>query len=332
MKVVIPVAGSIYKVNTNVSVQDKPLIPLAGKTVLGFVIEQFLSVGLREFVFIVGFIGEDIKAYIHSHYPEIQAHFVLQNERLGIAHAIHLTQNIIQDEPFLIALGDTICAFDSSMLTIEKNLVFVQKVDSPGRFGVVIIEGNEIVSLAEKPSIPLSNIALVGIYRIQDTASLFNCLSEAVETGKMNKYNNYALTYALEGLLKAGKKLYPFRVQNWLDGGTQEGLLYANHMLLKKNNSQLIPNVNTHSNIVNSVFIPPVSIPAQCKIKNSVVGPFVSVGDGIEIYDSILQNSIAGAGSWLEHVVLRNSVIGSATRVKGRANVFHIGDNTNIEL
>lgn len=331
MKVVIPVAGSIYKINTSVSVQDKPLIPLAGKTVLGFVIEQFLAVGLREFVFIVGYIGEDIKAYIQANYPEIQAHFVAQNERLGVAHAIHLTQNIIHNEPFLIALGDTICAFDQSMLSVEKNLIFVQKVDSPGRFGVAMLEGERIVGVAEKPSILLSNIALVGIYRIQDTATLFNCLNQALESGRMNKYNNYALTYALEGLLKAGKELYPLRVQNWLDGGTQEGLLYANNMLLKKNNTQL-PTSATHPNLINSIFIPPVSIPDNCKIHNSVIGPFVSVGEGIEIYDSVLQNSIAGAGSWLQYVVLKDSVIGSEARVKGRANVFYVGDNTSMEL
>lgn len=331
MKVVIPVAGSIYKANTSVSVQEKPLIPLAGKTVLGFVIEQFLAVGLREFVFIVGYIGAEIRAYVESHYPQIEAHFVAQSERLGVAHAIHLTQNIIQDEPFLIALGDTICAFDASMLAEEKNLVFVQKVDKPGRFGIAILSEDKITGVNEKPLIPLSNTALVGIYRIQDTATLFSCLAQALESGKMNKYNNYSLTYALEGLLSAGKELYPVRVQNWLDGGTQEGLLYANNMLLKKSSATL-PCSATHPNVVNSVFIAPVSIPEHCKIHNSVIGPFVSVGEGIEIYDSVLQNSIAGAGSWLQHVVLKDTVIGSATRVKGRANVFYVGDNTSIEL
>ena len=112
MKAIIPVAGAGTKLRPHTYTQPKALIPLAGKTVLSIIVDQLGEAGIKEFVFIIGYLGDKIQDYVKEHYPDLRCHFVLQSERQGLGHDIFLTKDIVGDDEIFIVLGDTICEYD----------------------------------------------------------------------------------------------------------------------------------------------------------------------------------------------------------------------------
>ena len=137
MKAIIPVAGAGTKLRPHTYTQPKALIPLAGKTILSINVDQLYEAGIKEFVFIVGYLGEKIQDYINAKYPHLECHFIYQNVRKGTGHAINLTKQIIGDDEIFIALGDTICEYDiKEVLNSEFSMLGVKKVDDPRQFGV----------------------------------------------------------------------------------------------------------------------------------------------------------------------------------------------------
>src|SRR5262249_6545571 len=164
MKAIIPVAGAGTKLRPHTYTQPKALIPLAGKTILSIIVDQLQEVGINEFVFIVGYLGDKIQDYVEEKYPNLKAHFVQQPDRYGIGHAIQLTRNIVGDDEIFVVLGDTIAEYDvSEVLKLPHSTLGVKKVDDPRDFGVAEIgEDGIITRVVEKPQIPKSNMALVG--------------------------------------------------------------------------------------------------------------------------------------------------------------------------
>src|SRR5690606_31819759 len=170
MKAIIPVAGAGTKLRPHTYTQPKALIPLAGKTVLSIIVDQLKEGGINEFIFIVGYLGEKIQDYVKTNYPDINAHFVYQNDRQGIGHAVRLTRSIVKNDEVFIVLGDTICDFNlKEVIASPTSMIGVKKVDDPRTFGVAELEEDRITHVVEKPQIPKSNLALVGIYKIKET-------------------------------------------------------------------------------------------------------------------------------------------------------------------
>ena len=140
MKAIIPVAGAGAKLRPHTYTQPKALIPIAGKTILSFIVDQLHSAGLTEFIFIVGYLGEKIEDYVRQTYPDLHCHFVHQNERQGTGHAIELTKTIIDTDEVIVTLGDTICDYDvAQVIHSPYNMLGVKKVDDPRNFGVAEI-------------------------------------------------------------------------------------------------------------------------------------------------------------------------------------------------
>jgi glucose-1-phosphate thymidylyltransferase len=183
MKAIIPVAGAGTKLRPHTYTQPKALIPLAGKTILSIIIDQLKEAGINEFVFIVGYLGEKIQDYVKVNYSDLTCHFVYQNERYGTGHAIDLAKEIVGEDQVLIVLGDTIAEYDvKAMIGSEFSVLAVKKVDDPRNFGVAEIDEEEYITrVVEKPAIPKSNMALVGIYKIIETQSLFDCIKSIIE-------------------------------------------------------------------------------------------------------------------------------------------------------
>ncbi len=328
MKVIIPVAGAGTKLRPHTYTQPKALIPLAGKTVLSIIIDQLTEAGAREFVFVVGYLGDKIQDYIKKHYGHLQCHFVQQNERLGLGHAIYLTKEVVGSDEIFIVLGDTICEYNvQEMLASEHAVLGVKKVDDPRNFGVAEVdEAGNITRVIEKPQILKSNLALVGLYKITDTTFLFSCLEKIMSETKPDK--EYGLTDALECMIQHGVVFKSFRVQNWFDVGNSDTLLDTNVTLMKKQGSK----ISQEHQFENVVIVPPVSIGKGCKISNSIIGPNVAIGEQANITFSIVRNSIIGDFATLFDVVLRHSLIGSDTLIKGETRSLNIGDNTQIDL
>lgn len=328
MKAIIPVAGAGTKLRPHSYTQPKALIPLAGKTVLGIIIDQLRGAGIREFVFVVGYLGDKIRDFVKTKYPDVTAHYVHQYDRQGVGHAIELTRSIIGDDEMFVVLGDSICEFDvQAVAASPHSMIGVRKVDDPRGFGVAEIEEDGFINrVVEKPQIPKSNMALVGVYKIKETAQMFQCLENNIRQG-LRSHGEYSLTDALDCMIQAGVKFQAFKVENWFDCGRKETLLESNALLLKK----FAPQTDA-SRFENTVIIPPVSIAEGCMIKNSIIGPDVSVGEGTTIDYSIVKQSIIGAYSNLFDIVLDDSVIGSDTNLRGETRSLNIGDNTSIDL
>ena len=329
MKAIIPVAGAGTKLRPHTYTQPKALIPLAGKTILSINVDQMHEAGINDFVFVVGYLGEKIQDYINTKYPDLNAHFVYQNVRRGTGHAIALTKQIVGDDEVFIALGDTICEYDlKEVLDTPGSMLGVKRVDDPRNFGVAEIDIDGAISrVVEKPAIPKSNMALVGLYKITDTPFLFKCL-ENIIANNIKSYNEYNLTDALECMIESGTKFKSFKVQNWFDCGKKETLLQSNAILLKK----LGGGIAEANSFENTIFIPPVSIGEGCDIRNSIIGPNVAMGENTIVTFSIVTDSKVGSFSKLYDVVLDDSLIGSDTEIRGERRSLNIGDNTEIDL
>jgi glucose-1-phosphate thymidylyltransferase len=330
MKAIIPVAGAGKKLRPHTYTQPKALIPLAGKTVLSIIVDQLRNEGINEFIFIIGYLGEKIQDYVTQYHPDITAHFVQQSDRKGTAHAIELARQYIGDDEVFIVLGDTICEYNvREVLDSPYSMLGVKKVDDPRNFGVAEIneESGMISKVVEKPQIPKSNMALVGLYKIKETHFLYNCLTKLFQED-ITSQGEYNLTDALECMILQGAIFKPFKVDNWFDCGKKETLLESNATLLKKFGGKIID----EQQFENTIIIQPVRIAANCNINNSIIGPNVTIGENATIDNSILKDCIIGAYSNLTEVMLDSSLIGSDATIKGVTQSLNIGDNTEIDL
>ena len=329
MKAIIPVAGAGTKLRPHTYTQPKALIPIAGKTILSFIVDQLQEAGISEFIFIVGYLGDKIKDYVSQTYPDLKAHFVYQNERQGTGHAIELTRNIVAGDEVFVVLGDTICEYDiQEVINSPYSMLGIKKVDDPRHFGVATIsEAGFVEQVVEKPSIPKSNIALVGLYKIKESDILFECLQHLF-TNNTAEAGVYHLTDAIDCMIQRGAKFQAFKVKNWFDCGKKDSLLESNATLLKKFGG----NTSETHNYPHTIIIPPVSIAPGCEISHSIIGPHVAIGANTHIQHSIVRDSIIGSYTHLFEVVLDNSLIGSDASVKGLSRSLNIGDNTEIDF
>ena len=329
MKAVIPVAGVGTKLRPLTYTQPKPLIPIAGKPILGHIIERLAKAGVNEFVFIIGYLGEKIHDFVRDTYPGITTYFVQQADRKGIGHAIWTARDIVKNEDMLIVLGDTVIEADIEQIIASKNSVLgIRKVDDPRDFGVVEFDDKgRIERVIEKPSIPRSNMALVGLYKIVGSQKLFDVLEHNIKTG-YTTHNEIQLTDAIGKMIKDGAIFETIKVENWYDCGKKDSLLEANARLLRKTNSD----GKKHPNLSSSIVIPPVSIASTAQIGNSIIGPNVTIGENAVLDYVIVKDSIIGNFSKLKNVVLEKSVIGSDATINGSTQSLNIGDNTEIDF
>ncbi len=329
MKAIIPVAGAGTKLRPHTYTQPKALIPLAGKTVLSIIVDGLKEAGINEYIFIVGYLGEKIQDYVKQLYPEITSHFIYQNNRQGIGHAVRLTRDLVNNDEILLVLGDTICDCNiTGIIEAPTSMIGVKKVDDPRNFGVAEMNAEGFIThVVEKPQIPKSNMALVGFYKIKETHLLFECLDANIEQG-VKTHGEFSITDALDCMIKKGASFKSFKVDSWFDCGRRDTLLESNATLLKKfgARTELAPEYE------NTVLIQPVSIGKGCLVKNSIIGPNVSIGDDTKMDYSIIRNSIIGAYSNLYDIVLEDSLIGSDTSIRGESRTLNIGDNTDIDL
>lgn len=268
MKAIIPVAGAGTKLRPHTYTQPKALIPLAGKTVLSFIVEQLKAAGIQEFIFIVGYLGDKIRDYVQATYPELDTHFVYQNDRQGIGHALKLTRELVQEDEMFIVLGDTIAEYKvEDVLRSPHNMLGLKKVDDPREFGVAELDCDAgITHVIEKPHIPKSNMALVGIYKIRESTMLFDCIEANMRQG-LKTHGEFSITDALDCMIKKGVEFKAFKVDSWYDCGKRETLLESNATLLKKLGGSPMP----PEAFENTVIIQPVRIGSGCAIRNSTL-------------------------------------------------------------
>ncbi|MCC7429941.1 NTP transferase domain-containing protein [bacterium] len=322
MKAIIPVAGMGSRLRPHTHTIPKVMLNVAGKPIIAHIMEKLIEENIDEAVFIVGYLGEQIEKFIRSNY-KIKVHFVTQNEPKGLGHAIFMAEDFLKDEPVFIILGDTIFDVDlKEVLSGEFSSLGVHTVENPERFGVAIKNGDFILTLVEKPKTLLSKLALVGLYYIKNAHNLNLALHELFEK-KITTNGEYQLTDALQLMIAKGEKFTTFDVDGWYDCGKSETLLATNrHILSKQSQKELSQNVVLEE----TQIIQPVFIGENVKIKNSIIGPYVTVNDGSVIENSILKNSILNKNSYLTFSILENSIIGENASVTGNFKQLNVGD------
>lgn len=331
MKAIIPVAGAGTKLRPLTYTQPKALIPIAGKTILGVIVDQLLDAGVTEFVFVIGYLGEKIQRYIDKTYPHLTHTFVTQNDRRGTGHAIWLTREAVQNDEVMIVLGDTVADYNvKEIINSKVSQIGVRKVDDPRSFGVAELNDQDmVIRMVEKPLIPKSNMAMVGIYYIKETAAMYAALDRHL-SDKADENGEYHFTNALQHMVEDGIVLHAFRVNNWFDCGKKESLLSTNAILLKQmedEHPEKEPLVYD-----TTVIIHPVNIAEGCIISHCILGPNVTIGEHTKIESSIIKDSIIGSYAELQQVVLNSSIIGNDAYVRGLSQSLNIGDNTEIDL
>ncbi len=330
MKAIIPVAGAGVRLRPLTYTQPKPLIPVAGKPIISFIIDQLTAVGIREFVFIIGYLGEKIKNYVEQTYPDLDKQFVTQDERLGSAHAIWVARDAWRDaDQVMIFFGDVIIDVDfQEVMDLPTSCIGVKKVEDPREFGVVEFKPDgSIGKVVEKPKIPRSNMAMVGFYKLKEVQAFADALDFNIGNN-IRSDGEFPLTDALMRMVEHGVELRTITVDNWFNCGKKTVLLETNATLLDREGyaSSNVPEFDT------SIIIHPVSIGEHCQITNSIIGPHVTIGQNAKINNAIVKNSIIGNFASLREVILQSSVVGNDTAITGMRHSLNIGDNTEIDL
>ncbi|MES2379662.1 MAG: sugar phosphate nucleotidyltransferase [Bacteroidota bacterium] len=330
MKAVIPVAGIGTRLRPHTHTQPKALIPIAGKPILAHIVDSLIDAGINDFVFIIGYLGDKIEEYIQKNYPKITANFIIQTTGKGVGHAIWLAkENILKDEDeILIVFGDTIADVDLKKIIAEPyNQLGIKKVDDPRQFGVAEVNKEGFITkMVEKPAIPKSNLALVGIYKIKDSKALIEALDFNISQ-KRTTHNEYTLTDALMAMIQDGFTFKAFDVANWFDCGKKEILIETNSTLLKRLNYD----TNKYK-FNNTIIIPPVFIGENCSINNCIIGPNVSIGENAILNYGIIKDSIIGPYAQIEYAILEHSLIGNDAFLCGNKQSLNIGDSTEINF
>lgn len=331
VKAIIPVAGIGTRLRPHTHTVPKSLIPVAGKPILGHIMDKLTQAGITEFILVIGYLGDKIEEFVRENYPNVNCEFVIQTVGKGVGHAIYLTEeHWNEDDELLIVFGDTIVELDlEEFIQSGENNLGVMKVEDPRLFGVAEVnEDGSITKLVEKPNMPKSNLALVGLNYIKDTGLFIQCLNEIINQ-EIKTQNEYHLTDALMRMINQGSSFSVTVVDNWFDCGKKEIILETNRTLLQHGQYKKERN---EENIHNSIIVEPVFIAADAVIKNSIIGPHVSIGKGAIVENSIMHDSIIGPLSHISFVVLQDSLIGNDASLKGLKQSLNLGDSAEVNF
>jgi glucose-1-phosphate thymidylyltransferase len=324
MKAIIPVAGVGTRLRPHTFSHPKVLLNVAGKPIIGHIMDKLITAGIDEAIVIVGYLGNMVEDWLVNHYS-IKFTFVTQTELLGLAHAIWMCKPyVIESEPLFIILGDTI--FDVDLEPVMKSpfsTLGVKEVEDPRRFGVAVTDEGKILKLVEKPDTPVSNLAIVGLYFLQKAGPLFASIDHLIENEIKTK-GEYQLTDALQFMIEGGETFTTFPVFGWYDCGKPETLLNTNEILLKNNiSTKTYPGC-----IIND----PVFIADNAVLENAIIGPFTTIGEKAVITNAIIRNSIIGYNARVAHIMLDHSIVGNNAFITGSSQEINIGDYSEIRV
>lgn len=337
MKVIILLGGYGSRMRPHTWSRPKPLLNVAGNTVLGHILDQMAELTTEEVIFVVGYKGDQIKAWVREQYPHLDSHFVIQEEALGQAHAVWLCKDYLQDdEDVTLAFGDGIIEAEYGQLR-QKGLeagadaVFtVQPVDDPSSFGVVALDEQGCVTrFIEKPQTREHDLAVVGINWFRSARELYHAVDRVMKENRQT-LGEYFMADAYELLLEEGYKIVTLTIKNWYDAGQPQNILDTNMHLLGSGHHT--PEAIERSYAEEFMVVPPVYLHPTARVENSLIGPYTTLEADVVVRDAIVRNSIVDRGAVLENVIVDGSLIGENAEVTGRAQKLFVGDNARVKL
>lgn len=333
MNLIIPMAGRGKRLRPHTLTTPKPLVPIAGKPIVERLVTDIAAVcedPIDEIAFIIGDFGKEVEDLLLKIASELGAkgHIVYQEEALGTAHAIYCAKELLNGN-VIVAFADTLFKANFQMDVASDGIIWVKQVEDPSAFGVVKLDDNyTITDFVEKPKDFVSDLAIIGIYYFKEGEKLREEIKNLIDQN-ITSGGEYQLTVALENLKSKGVKFVPGEVDDWLDCGNKKATVETNKTYLTYlNDGELI---SENAMIDQSTIIPPVYIGAGAKIEKSVIGPYVSVGKETVISSSVIENSIIGAGTSIDHAILKDSMIGKNVKLKYKSADLSVGDFNEIE-
>ena len=329
MKAIIPLAGKGTRLRPHTQVTPKPLVKVGGRPVMSYILDDLIEIGLREVVFIVGYLGDVIRDFIAAEYPQLDAHYVVQKVQDGTAGAVKLAEPWA-DEDLLILFVDTI--FDADLSLVKSlgseyaGVIWAKEVEDYQRFGVIITRRDLTMErIVEKPKTPVSKLANIGLYYIRDFALLFEGINETLQSPP-GPAGEYFLTDAFQYMVDHGANLLVAPVEGWYDCGKPDTLLETNRHLLENGRGGVAPGAS----VVGAELVEPVRIEEGVRIHGGRIGPNVTVGRDSLITDSNLRDAIVGEGSTVEHADLHDSLLGSQVEVRGVKGRLSVADYSEV--
>jgi glucose-1-phosphate thymidylyltransferase len=324
MKVIIPLAGKGTRLRPHTYVTPKPMLRIAGKPVISYLLDDLKRLGgIEQVIYITGHLKEKVEEFARKEY-DVPSVFVEQKVQNGTATAVELARPYV-DQPVLIIFVDTIFDADLSLVqqTDADGIIWVKEVEDYQRFGVVVTDAKGYMTkIVEKPSTPISKRANIGLYYIKNWKLLYEGISYVMK--QPANRGEYYLTDAFQYMIDKGAKIKVVDVEGWYDAGKLDTLLDTNRAMLERGGAR------GPTNAVNSTIVDPVYIEDNVVITNSTVGPNVSVHAGAVIERSTLRDTIVGGKSKIRDSNLHGSMIGEEVVLEGVKGQVTIGDNSEV--
>jgi glucose-1-phosphate thymidylyltransferase len=310
MKVIMPMAGKGTRLLPLTKRVPKPLVNVAGRPVMDYVMDALKRAGqLEELIIITGHLKEKVEDYVRKNY-DIPSRFIEQKVLDGTAGAVNLARPFV-DGPVIVIFVDTLFDADLSIVKTSKDdgIIWTKEVEDYQRFGVVVTDKNgHMTKIVEKPSTPISRRANIGLQYVRDWRTLFDGIEHVLKSPP-GKGGEFYLTDAFQYMVDQGKKLYVSEVGGWYDCGKVDTLLETNEHLLKHGRGRK-PKAEPGVRIQE-----PVRIEEGVTLKNSTIGPNVTIEAGSSIEGSTIANSILGKGVKVKDAQVKGSVVGDTQKI-----------------
>jgi glucose-1-phosphate thymidylyltransferase len=324
MKVIIPLAGKGTRLRPHTHLTPKPMMKVAGKPVMSYVLDELKKLGnVEQIIYITGHLKEKVEEFARTEIA-VPSVFIEQKVQDGTAGAIALAREYV-DQPVLIVFVDTI--FDADLSKVKSvdadGIIWVKEVEDYQRFGVVVTDkdGN-MTKIIEKPKTPISKRANIGLYYIRNWKLLFEGIDHTLEQPK--NQGEYFLTDAFQYMIDKGAKIRVIDVEGWYDAGKIETMLETNQAMLDRGRARRPKNPG------DSTIIDPVYIEDNVTLKKSKIGPNVSIGAGTVLDGAEVRDSIIGSKTKITKSVLRNSLVGDEVILQGVRGEVTVGDHTEV--
>jgi glucose-1-phosphate thymidylyltransferase len=330
MKIILPTAGRGTRLRPHTHTKAKSLVHVGGKTVLEHIVSRLAPLAAEEYIFINDEDnGPQVMEFMARRFPDLKTSAVVQKERLGPAHAVSLAAKRIKPgDDVLVVFNDTIFVADLERIPEIcadcDGLIYSKEVEDYQRFGVNVVKDGFIVDMVEKPDTPVSRLAQVGLYYLKDGQGFMDYLYKTINAGEKVK-GEYYLPSVFMNMIRDGLKFKAPEIDAWLDCGKPETLLETNRYLLRERH-------HVHGETPGCVLVEPVHIEEGASVRDSIIGPNVSIAAGTRISGSIIRDSIINAETEVSDMILSNSIIGDSVTLHGTPRRMNIGDHSLIEM
>lgn len=338
MKIIVPMAGRGSRLRPHTLTIPKPLIPIAGKSIVHRLVEdiaKILKEPVTEVAFILGdeaFFGAQVVADLENLAKSLgaKASIYRQDQPLGTGHAIMCAQDSLSG-PAVIAYADTLIRADFELDPQADAVIWVKQVQQPEAFGVVKLNAtNDIIELVEKPTTFVSDLAVIGIYYFKEVGDLKTELQKVLDNNIQNG-GEYQINDGIKAMMANGKVFKTGSVDEWMDCGNKEVTVETNSRMLGFLHQDGAPLVSQSVQLENSTIIPPCYIGEDVVLINATVGPNVSLGKGCRVENATLKNSLIQTNSHIKNASLDNAMIGNHARFDGNFTSVNIGDYSVLE-